>query len=60
MEEVYTKIVCECGRQECPYQKEHCCLGEIDIRSISRNFPLRERHCCKVKHGRKVIGILDE
>ena len=58
MEECFKKIVCVCNRQECPYGKSHCCLGEVDYRCISDKVPLRERHCCKVKHGKKVIGTL--
>ena len=56
--EEYKKIVCVCGCRECPYGKSHCCLGEIDPRSLNDKVPLRERHCCKKKSSRKVIGTV--
>ena len=56
--ENFKKIVCKCNRQECPFGKEHCCLGEIDPKSLNEKVPLVERHCCKKKNSRKVIGTL--
>ena len=54
----YKRIVCSCSYKECPYKKEHCCLGEINIDSLNGVIPLKARHCCKVKHSKKVFGML--
>ncbi|MBQ7200201.1 MAG: hypothetical protein IJS24_02365 [Eubacterium sp.] len=56
--EKYERIICKCGKAECPYNKDHCCLGEIDTRCLNDDYPLIEKHCCKLKNSRKVIGIL--
>lgn len=56
--EEYKRVICIFGRTECPYHKDHCCLGEIDIRSLNGSIPLKERHCCKKKNSLKVIGVL--
>lgn len=59
MEEAdYCRVICECGKDECPYKKDHCCLGEIDIRSLNGKVPLRERHKCNVKSSLMVFGRL--
>lgn len=54
----YRKVICECGRDECPCKKDHCWLGEIDVRSLNGKVPLQERHKCKHKKGLMVIGRL--
>ncbi len=56
--DTYKRIVCSFGYEECPYRKNHCCLGEINVDSLNGIIPLRERHCCKVKSSRKVFGTL--
>ena len=58
--EEFKRIICTCDKNECPYHKEHCCLGEIDIRSLNGEVPLKEKHCCKQKNSHKVIGVLEE
>lgn len=59
MQEDFRRVICICTRAECPYHKEHCCLGEIDIRSLNDEVPLKEKHCCKQKNSIKVIGVLE-
>lgn len=56
--EEFKRVICSHGKAECPYHKGHCCLGEIDVRSLNGRIPLRERHCCKQKNSLKVIGVL--
>ena len=56
--EEFRKVVCICDKDKCPYGKEHCCLGEIDVRSLNNAVPLKEKHCCKIKGSKKVIGVL--
>jgi len=56
--EEFKRVICSCSKDECPFHRDHCCLGEIDIRSLNGKIPLKEKHCCKVKNSRKVIGVL--
>lgn len=58
--DTYIRIVCSCSYKDCPYKKNHCCLGEININSLNGIVPLKARHCCKVKHSKRVIGILNK
>lgn len=58
--EEFKRIICTCDKNDCPYHKEHCCLGEIDTRSLNGIVPLIEKHCCKQKKSHKVIGVLEE
>ncbi len=60
MNDFFRRVICSCNKEECPYHKEHCCLGEIDIRSLNGKVPLREKHCCKQKNSIKVEGILEK
>lgn len=57
--EEFRRVVCVCTKEECPYHKSHCCLGEIDVRSLNGNVPLIEKHCCKMKNSKKVLGKLE-
>lgn len=56
--EEFKRVICTCGKDVCPYHKDHCCLGEIDIRSLNGKIPLKEKHRCKVKNSKEVIGVL--
>lgn len=56
--EEYQRVICSCNRDECPYKKEHCCLGEINTGSLNGDIPLKEKHKCKVKNSKEVIGVL--
>ena len=56
--EEFKKVVCNCNKGECPYGKEHCCLGEINVRSLNGDVPLKEKHRCKAKHSKEIIGVL--
>ena len=58
MDEIYRRVVCSNSKEDCPYNKNHCCLGEINIRSLNGFIPLSEKHCCKRKNSKMVIGIL--
>ena len=57
--EEFKRVICTCSMEVCPYHKDHCCLGEIDIRSLNGIIPLKEKHCCKAKKSLKVIGVLE-
>lgn len=60
MQEIFRRVICNKSKQECPYHKDHCCLGEIDVRSLNDEVPLTEKHCCKQKSSIKVIGVLEK
>lgn len=56
--EEFKRVICKCGKAECPFHKDHCCLGEIDVRSLNGKIPLKEKHKCKMKNSKEVIGVL--
>lgn len=56
--EKFERIICTYGKTECPYGRDHCWLGEIDVRCLNGIIELKERHCCKKKKNLKVIGKL--
>lgn len=48
--EEFKRVICTCGKAECPFHKDHCCLGEIDVRSLNGKIPLKEKHKCKTNY----------
>ena len=55
----FKRIICSNTKDQCPYQLEHCCLGEINVNSLNDKEPLICRLPCRMKKSRKVICILE-
>lgn len=50
----YRRIYCQ--ENCCPYNKKHCCLGEITISTINIDPNVMTRNKCKYKKSKYVIG----
>ena len=55
----FKRIICSHTKDQCPYQLEHCWLGEINVKSLNNKEPVIGRLPCRIKKSRKVICILD-